>query len=85
MQNITERGKKRTSALLSALFIGGLMFLLAICMLASYFDIGGSAGETVVILVCAALYLAIAGGVFLALRQRWQEIERGEEDEARKY
>ncbi len=85
MQNTTDRNKKRMGALLSALFMGGLMVMIAVCMLVSYFWVGGSAGETAIILICAALYLAIAGGVFVALRQRWQEIERGEEDEARKY
>lgn len=85
MRNTTDRRKKRVGALLSALFMGGLMFLLAVCMLVSYFGVGGSTAETAVILLCTALYLAIAGGVFLALHQRWQEIGRGEEDEAGKY
>ena len=85
MRNTTDRNKRRLGALLSALLTGGLMVLIAVCMLADYFGTGGSGGETVIILVCAVLYLAIAGGIFMALRQRWQEIERGEEDEARKY
>lgn len=85
MRNTTDRNKKRMGALLSALFMGGLMILLTVCMLASYFGVGGSGGETTLILICAALYLAIAGGVFAALCQRWKEIEGGEEDEARKY
>lgn len=85
MRNATDRNKKRMGALLSALFMGGLMVLVTVCMLVSYFEVGGSWSETVIILVCAALYLAIAAGVFIALCQRWREIERGEEDEARKY
>lgn len=85
MQNTTDRNKKRMGALLSALFMGGLTLMIAVCMLVGYFGAGESAWEATIILICAAIYLAIAGGVFIALRQRWQEIERGEEDEARKY
>ena len=85
MQNTTERKKKRRGALLSALVVGGFVLVLAVCMvLAGLYDVNSGA-ETVVLLACSALYFAIAGGVALALRQRWKEIERGEEDEARKY
>ena len=61
------------------------LVLLALCMLADYFGGGGTAGETVAVVVCAGLFFLMAGGIALALAQRWKEIERGEEDEARKY
>lgn len=83
MQKITK-GKKRLGAALSALAVGGFMMLMALCMLTDYFG-GGTVGETVVIVVCAGIFFLIAGGIALALVQRWKEIEGGEEDEARKY
>lgn len=80
----TTKGKKRLGAALSALVVGGFMVLMAVCMLTDCFG-GGTAGETVAILVAAGMFFLVAGGVVLALVQRWREIERGEEDEARKY
>jgi len=61
------------------------MLLLTGAMLAGYF--GGSAEPFTAgaILLCTLLYLAVAVGVILALRQRWKEIKGGEEDEAKKY
>lgn len=85
MPNTTDRRKKRRGALLSALVTGGFFVVLAVCMLVDYFGCRGTTAETVIILVCALLYFAIAGGILLALKQRWQEIKKGEEDEARKY
>lgn len=85
MRSDTDRNKKRLGALLSALSVGGFMVIVAVCMLVDYFGSGGTAAETLIIVICALLYLAMAGGVFLALRQRWRELERGEEEEARKY
>ena len=84
MQNDTK-GKKLLGAALSALVMGGLILLITVCMLIDYFSIGGSAGETVVILISAGLFLAIVVGIAVAFLQRRKEIQRGEEDEARKY
>lgn len=81
----TTKGKKRLGALLSALAAGGFMVLVALCMLCDYFDVGGSAGETIIILVSAGILFLVAGGVAVALFQRWREIEGGEEEDARKY
>lgn len=81
----TIKNKKRLGAALSALVMGGLLLVITICMLVDYFGGGGTAAETIVILAGAGLFLAMAGGIGLALAQRWKEIEGGEEDEARKY
>lgn len=83
MPNTTKR-KKRMGALLSALATGGFFVVMGACILLLGLDLNNGA-ETVMILVCAVLYFAIAGGIALALNQRWKEIETGEEDEARKY
>ena len=86
MPNTTERkNKKRMGALLSALVTGGFFVIIAVCLVLAGLDVGSRGAELVVLLVCALLYFAIAGGVLLALAQRWKEIDGGEEDEARKY
>jgi hypothetical protein len=87
MQNGTERRKKRLGAALSALVMGGFLLVVTLCMLWDYFGFGnqGSVAETVVIVLCAVMFFGVIGGILLALSQRWKEIERGEEDEARKY
>ena len=84
MRNDTK-GKRLLGAALSALVMGGLMLVITVCMLADYFSVGGSAGETVVILLSAGMFLAIVVGVLIAFLQRRREIRGGEEDEARKY
>ena len=84
MQNDTK-GKRLLGAALSALVMGGLILAITVCMLTDYFSVGGSKGETVVILLSAGLFLAIVVGILVAFLQRRKEIRGGEEDEARKY
>lgn len=84
MQN-DIKGKKLLGAALSALVMGGLILLITVCMLVDYFGNGGSGAETVVILISAGLFLAIVIGIAVAFLQRRKEIQRGEEEEARKY
>ena len=62
-----------------------VLLAVTLCMLWDYFGQGGSGAETIVILLCAAVCFVMVGGIALALYQRWKEIGRGEEDEARKY
>ena len=86
MPNTTERkNKKRMGALLSAMVTGGFFVIIAVCLVLTCFDTGSRGAEIAILLVCALLYFAIAGGILLALSQRWKEIDGGEEDEARKY
>ena len=80
----TTKGKRRLGAALSALAVGGFVVLLALCMVADCLG-GGTAWETAAILACAGMLFLMTGGIVLALIQRWKEIEKGEEDEARKY
>ena len=63
----------------------GLMFLLTMALLVSVSGSGSDPFTALLVLACAALYMAIAAGVIVALRERWQEIQGGEEDEAKKY
>ena len=60
------------------LFLGALLLPLL--------DVGSGDGGAVVILILYALVLlAVIVGVVIALIQRLREIERGEEEDARKY
>lgn len=77
--------KKLLGAALSALVTGGLILVITLCMLADYFAVGGSVGETVAILISAGLFLAIVAGIIIAFFQRRKEIRSGEEEAARKY
>ena len=79
------RGGADRLELCSALVAGGFFVIIAVAMLLSYFGGMESTAEGVVIVVCALIYFVIAGGVLVALTQRWKEIDGGEEDEARKY
>ena len=85
MRNGTDRGKKRLGAALSALVVGGFLLVMTLCMLWDYFTNRGTPAETVIIVLCAVMFFGVIGGILLALLQRWKEIERGEEDDAKKY
>ena len=63
----------------------GLMFLLTMALLVGVSGSGSDPFTALLVLACAALYMAIAAGVIVALRERWEEIQGGEEDEAKKY
>ena len=84
MQDATKK-EKRMGAILSAVVVGGFVLTSALCILTDYFGSGGTGAETVMILITAAMFFLIVGGIMAALWQRWKEIEGGEEDEARKY
>ena len=78
-------GKGFAGAVVITILVAGFMFLLTGAMLAGYFGGFTEPFATGVILFTAFLYLAVAVGVIVALYQRWREIQRGEEDEAKKY
>ena len=84
MRKNTE-DKGFTGAVVITIVTVVLMFLLTGALLAG---LGGGLTDPftgLLILLCAALYIAIAVGVIAALRERWREIQGGEEDEAKKY
>lgn len=88
MQNSTEkaeRKKKMLGAAISAVTTAGVLILLAVCMLLDYF--GGTLvrGETVIIVLIALFFVGMAVAIAVVFFQRLREIERGEEDEAKKY
>lgn len=87
MPNTTDhKHKKKIAPILCAsaaiLFLGIYLAVLLTPMIGA--SVGGTAAVIFLLLV-ALLVGAMIVGVILALRQRLQEIEGGEEDEARQY
>ena len=87
MPNTTDsKCKKKIAPILCAaaaiLFFGIYLAVLLTPMIGA--SVGGTAAVLFLLLV-ALLVAAMIVGVILALRQRLQEIEGGEEDEARQY
>ena len=86
MQDTTDKKtKKRAPIICAAIIIGVLAIFLATFI---YPLLGASYGEVIalgILIIYALAILAVIAGILLALRQRLNEIEGGEEDEARKY
>ena len=88
MRSNSERRGKRKGSILSAavvlLWLAGLIMAVALTALEA-----ARAGECGAAALLLALYGVLGGaaviGVVLALRQRLQEIEGGEEDDAAQY
>ena len=78
--------KKRLGATLSALVI---LIPTGLIMAAGIYLLQFTRGEGILVNGFLAVYLlcglAVAVGLVMVLRQRWKEIHRGEEEEARKY
>ena len=86
MQDTTDKKtKKRAPIICAAIIIGVLAIFLATFI---YPLLGASYGEVIalgILIIYGLAILAVIAGILLALRQRLNEIEGGEEDEARKY
>lgn len=80
----TTKGKGFGAAVVVTVLVAAFMLLLTATLVTGYF--GGSTDglATAIVLVCALMY-SVAVGVIVALWQRWNEIQGGEEDEAKKY
>lgn len=85
MQNDIRRRKKKAPIIIASVTVVFLGILLIVILL----PVMGLTPETLpligVALIYSTLIAAIIVGVLLALRQRLQEIEGGEEDDAKKY
>lgn len=85
MRKITK-GHGLLGGTLTALAVAVLAVLFAFVLLAACFGCGFSNGLIIgITAVYVLLFLAVAGGVLAALIQRWREVKKGEEEEARKY
>ncbi len=70
-----------------AVAVGMVVLMLALTALAvwAYFDQPEGAPPAALMAVFLLIPLAVIVGVLMALKQRWRELKRGEEDEAKKY
>lgn len=81
----TIKGKGFIGAVLITVLVAAFMILLTAALVIGYFGGNTDTVATAIVFFCALMYLAVAVGVIAALRQRWKEIQGGEEDEAKKY
>lgn len=87
MPNNSDRRRKKIAPLLCA---GGAILVLsiylgALLLLPLLAEVGGHFLAAAFLVLYALVVLAMIGGVIAALVQRLREIERGEEEDARKY
>ncbi len=86
MPNNSDRRRKKIAPLLCA---GGAVLVLGVylgaLLLPLLADAGGHLLAAAFLVLYALVILAMIGGVIAALVQRLREIERGEEEDARKY
>ena len=77
---------KKLAAVASALAVAGTVLLLVLAALSGLLDTDGADVLAAAVLgLYALLGLAVAAGVLAALRERLREIQRGEEEDARRY
>lgn len=82
----TTKGHGMAGAVIAAILVGGLVFLLTVTLAVEYFGESGTHWTmTALVLAYVLAGLAVVGGIIAALIQRWREVRGGEEDEARKY
>lgn len=86
MPNNSDRRRKKIAPLLCA---GGAILVLGVylgaLLLPLLAEVGGHFLAVAFLVLYALVVLAMIGGVIAALVQRLREIERGEEEDARKY
>ena len=86
MPNNSDRRRKKIAPLLCA---GGAILVLGVylgaLLLPLLAEVGGHFLAAAFLVLYALVVLAMIGGVIAAMVQRLREIERGEEEDARKY
>lgn len=83
MRNTTD--KKRGAVLCAAVGIGLFVVILAILLFSLVAETCADWVVWMVVLLYGAIILAVIIGIAAALRQRLRELEKGEEEDARKY
>ena len=81
----TKKDKKRASILSAVVIISILAVFVGFILFPLVSEMGGMLFAAVILLLYAGGIVAVIFGVIAALRQRLQEIEGGEEEEAKKY
>ena len=81
-----NKEKKKRASIFSAVVIITLLAVFVGCILFPLIsEMGGMVFAVVILLLYAGGILAVICGILAALKQRLDEIEGGEEEEARKY
>ena len=83
MRNTTD--KKRGAIICAALGIGLFSVILAVILVPLVGEAYGDVMVWIFLLVYGGIILAIILGIAAALRQRLRELEKGEEEDAKKY
>ena len=81
----TKKDKKRASILSAVVIISILAVFVGFILVPLVSEMGGMLFAVAILLLYAGGIVAVIFGVIAALRQRLQEIEGGEEEEAKKY
>lgn len=86
MQNDTDKGKKKRAAALAAVVVVVFLALYFGAPAAALRELGEETRPVLLMMLPVLLVgIAIAVGVVIVLFQRLREIDKGEEDEAKKY
>ena len=86
MQNNTERNRKGLAAAVCAgIMVVFMVATLAVLVLPVLGDRSQDVVLDLVLGIHAVIILAVIAGVLLALKQRLQELRKGEEEDAKKY
>lgn len=80
-----KEDKKRGSILSAVVIISILAVFVGFILFPLISEMGGILFATVILLLYAGGIVAVIFGIIAALRQRLEEIEGGEEEEAKKY
>ena len=83
MRNTTD--KKRGAIACAAVGIGFFVVMLAVLLFSLVADAYADWVGWAVLLIYGAIILAVILGIAAALRQRLRELEKGEEEDAKKY
>ena len=83
MRNTTD--KKRGAIACAAVGIGFFVVMLAVLLFSQVADAYADWVAWAVLLIYGAIILAVILGIAAALRQRLRELEKGEEEDAKKY
>ena len=81
----TKKDKKRSAILSAVVIISILAVFVGFVLFPLVSEMGGVVFAVAILVIYALTILAVIFGILAALKQRLEEIESGEEEEAKKY
>lgn len=81
----TKKDKKRSAILSAVVIISILAVFVGFVLFPLVSEMGGVVFAVAILVIYALAILAVIFGIIAALKQRLEEIEGGEEEEAKKY